>query len=232
MDKFVKYLEANDFIKIANIESPLIVHSVPGAGKSSLIRSFIAVSPFCEAFTHGVPDLPNLSGRYIKSYSRASESKADFKILDEYNCKTFEGHFDVLIGDPLQVSGESQQAHFIKLRSHRFGKSTCRLLNTLGFQVNSEKEDTVVFSDFYGERPEGTLIAVEPEVINYLNSHGLQPLGPCNIRGSTFKVVSFFHNKPLSELKSADLFVCLSRHSEKLILRSIVRESDEPETSS
>lgn len=219
MDILVKYLSKYNFIRIcASIRPPVVVHCVPGAGKSSLIREIILEDSRFVAFTCGIPDQPNLEGRWIQRLpEKLPEGK--FVLIDEYTLSNSEFNAFALFGDPLQSNHEVHfQANFICRFSHRFGLNTAALLNTLGFDIEASGEDQVQIEDIFSKDPEGQVVYFEEEVGKLLCAHGVKAKKTCEIVGQTFECVTFVtaENKPLSN--PTEVFQCITRHRKKLII--------------
>jgi hypothetical protein len=57
MDVLVKYLDKYKFKRVrSDLSVPVVIHSVPGAGKSSVIRDIIRADRRFEACTYGKAD--------------------------------------------------------------------------------------------------------------------------------------------------------------------------------
>ncbi|BAJ17498.1 triple gene block 1 [Lagenaria mild mosaic virus] len=221
MNLFIEMLKENGFERTGlPLSSPLVVHAVAGAGKTTLIRKYLASNPNSLAFTHGIPDRRNLENRYLREFD--SPVPGFFCILDEYPGGEYKEKWDVLIADPLQHENEPMSPHFIKATSHRFGKNTEDLLTGLGFNLIGLKEsDRVNISHIFGGPILGEVIALEPAARHLLLDHGLKPHCPRSVLGQEFTEVTVVSFKPLSQFKdSADLYIALTRHSETLHVRT------------
>ncbi|QOL02531.1 TGB1 [Rose virus B] len=224
MDIVLSELEAAGFLRVARINrGALVVHCVPGAGKSSLIRRLLERSTIFVAYTFGVPDPVNLTGRRILSASDFSPpSASDFILVDEYT----EGDWEslcprVIFGDPCQSIKvqTSLIADFVCNRTRRFGDSTCKLLRSFGFDIHSDLEDCVTIKSAVGSDYSGELIVGDKEAAEFATSHGADFKNFCSVRGSTFKEVTLltsFESIP-DELR-AQFYICLTRHQEKLTI--------------
>ena len=62
------------------------------------------------------------------------------------------------------------------------------------------------------------IICLEESVEDFLKWHCVEYKLPCQVRGATYDVVTFIHERPLEELVSPDLYVALTRHKTKLVL--------------
>nr|WCR76309.1 triple gene block protein 1 [American hop latent virus] len=219
MEIVLEIAEKFGFVRVSNkLSKPLVFHCVPGAGKSSLIRELLDASDCFRAYTFGACDRVNLSGKYIR---RAPWSDSDILgkllLVDEYT----EGTFDLSIafavfGDPLQSTRDNFcTPHFTCHLSRRFGQKTASLLRLLGYQIESTKEDVVLIEDIFKADPIGEVVCYEKEIYNLLCAHCVEFKTPDEIRGATFKNVTFI-TASSEPVDSKAAFICLTRHTEKL----------------
>nr|QIZ03184.1 triple gene block protein 1 [Grapevine virus T] len=219
MNNLISALELFGFSRVCEeIRHPLVIHSVPGGGKTSLIRSLIKLDSDFEAFTAGAPDTPNLEGRYIKPYSEGCASIEKLSILDEYlTVKSWEG-FDALFSDPYQNDKSPLVASYVSRKTKRFGKSTCEYLASYGFEVESEIEDSVVRGSPFTVKVEGQLICFGKAAVELASSHGAEFKLPCEVRGSTFDIVTLLKSEEPSPANKHLFYVGCTRHSKKLLV--------------
>nr|ALB35655.1 TGBp1 [Grapevine rupestris stem pitting-associated virus] len=219
MNNLVKALSAFEFVGVFRVlKFPVVVHSVPGSGKSSLIRELISEDEAFVAFTAGVPDSPNLIGRYIKPYAPGCAVQGKINILDEYLSVSDTSGFDVLFSDPYQNVSIPREAHFIKTKTCRFGTNTCKYLQSFGFNVCSDGVDKVVVGSPFELEVEGVLICFGKEAVDLAVAHNSDFKLPCEVRGSTFDVVTLLKSRdPTSEDKHW-FYVAATRHRSKLII--------------
>ncbi|NP_612809.1 25 kDa protein [Blueberry scorch virus] len=219
MDVLVKYLVKNNFERqSSNLTLPIVVHSVPGAGKSTLIRELITADPRFSALTFGKADPPNLRGAFIRSAFGATPYP-EFTLIDEYlEGEVLEGAFAVF-ADPLQGGpGIPLRAHFIKRISHRFGSQTSALLTSLGFEVEACGEDRVEIADIFKRDPVGVVLYHEKEIGVLLAAHSVEAYCIKEVRGQTFESVTFVTAESAPVLDRALSFQCLTRHRKTLLL--------------
>lgn len=191
---------------------PIVVHAVAGSGKTTIVRNLLQAHPTLTAVTFGTPDPVNLSGRRIS----APTSPAD--IVDEYLAGPAQPTAKLLLADPLQHKATPLRAHFTCNRTQRFGKETCKLLNTLGVDVLSSKEDEVVYANAFETDPEGTIIALGEDAVQLLSDHNADFLLPCQALGLTFDVVTVLTDAPLEEQDFTNRYIACSRHRDKLVI--------------
>lgn len=218
MDVLLKYLADYKFERlVSNITPPIVVHSVPGAGKSSLIRAVINKDSRFSAYTFGEEDPESITGVRIKAY-KPNCPKTEFVLIDEYLSGELPQGVFAVFADPLQGGpGQVLRAHFIKRESHRFGRCTAQLLRELNFDVTAEGEDVVQVADIYTIDPRDVVIYYEKEVGELLRNHSVEAFCVSEVRGRTFESVTFVtaSNSPIDRANS---FQCLTRHRSSLLI--------------
>lgn len=224
MDIVLGELERSNFTRVARVNrGALVVHCVPGAGKSSLIRRLLNSSTIFVAYTFGVADPVNLSGRRILPAKEYRDFGApSFVIVDEYT----EGDWEklnprVIFGDPCQSASETNNliADFICTKTLRFGKNTCELLRSFGFTIESDLEDEVIIKRAVGAEVVGELIVTDCEAATYAESHGVEYKDVCAVRGSTFPEVTLLTSQEsIPSVSRANFYLCLTRHQRKLTI--------------
>nr|AYQ96164.1 triple gene block 1 protein [Grapevine virus T] len=219
MNNLISALELFGFDRVSEeISRPLVIHSVPGGGKTSLIRSLIKLDGDFEAFTAGVSDTPNLEGRYIKSYFKGCASAGKLSILDEYlTAENWEG-FEVLFSDPYQNNKNPLVASYVSRKTRRFGRATCEYLAGYGFEIESDIEDLVVRGSPFEVKVEGQLVCFGKAAVELALSHGADFKLPCEVRGSTFDVVTLLKSEEPSIENKHLFYVGCTRHKEKLLI--------------
>ncbi|AXN92353.1 triple gene block protein 1 [Panax ginseng flexivirus 1] len=219
MNNLLAALDLYNFECVSDkLSFPLVIHCVPGGGKTSLIRDLIKIDSNFVAFTAGEPDIPNLEGKYIKRYSKDCAVKGKLNILDEYLTAEDWTGFSVLFSDPFQNVKAPLEAHFVGSRSRRFGKETCKYLRNRGFEVNSTSEDTVVIGSPFEVKTEGQLICFGKGAIDLAVSHSASFKLPCEVRGSTFEVVTVLKSEEPNSENLHLFYIALTRHKHKLII--------------
>nr|UVK69165.1 triple gene block 1 [Grapevine rupestris stem pitting-associated virus] len=219
MNNLVKALSTFEFVGVFSVlKFPVVIHSVPGSGKSSLIRELISEDEKFVAFTAGVPDSPNLTGRYIKPYSPGCVVKGKVNILDEYLSVPDVSGFDVLFSDPYQNISIPREAHFIKYKTCRFGVNTCKYLSSFGFEVSSDRLDDVIVGSPFTLDVEGVLICFGKEAVDLAAAHKSEFKLPCEVRGSTFNVVTLLKSRDPTPEDRHWFYIAATRHRNKLII--------------
>lgn len=219
MDILVKYLCKYSFVRLrSSLELPVVIHSVPGSGKSSLIREIVREDRRFGAITYGEPDTVDLTGRQIQSAN--DTPTCEFLLVDEYlNGPWIEKAFAVF-ADPLQGGTIAPRpADFVCKISRRFGRCTALLLQELGFDVQATGEDTVQICDIYQVDPRDIIIFYEADVATLLARHGVQAFCVKELRGKTFESVTFVTSSShISADARADVFQALTRHRSRLLV--------------
>ncbi|BCW02931.1 TGB1 protein [Wheat virus Q] len=220
MNSLVELLVAGGFERQEVVERDfIVVHAPPGSGKSTVLREFLKLEKDFTVVTFGKPDNPNLEGRYIRK-AEGFDTSSPF-IVDEYLSGPFLPGGIAYFSDPFQNSGDCLAADFISRRSHRFGGETCALLNSLGWCVESDLEDVVIFGDSTLVDPEGLVLAVDTEVRDFVEDHGVDCLLPCAARGLETEVVTVYLLTGWRDLVDWRTYVCLTRHRKKLLILEI-----------
>nr|ACV31389.1 triple gene block protein 1 [Ligustrum necrotic ringspot virus] len=217
MDVLVSVLAKYKFERLScSISPPIVVHSVPGAGKSSLIREIIQKDSRFQAYTYGEADPEHLSEFGIQKFSESLSG--EFILLDEYLGGPVPDGVFAVFADPLQGGpGRPLRAHFIKKVSHRFGRATAQLLRDLNFEVEATNDDVVQVSGLYETDPRDTIIYCETEIGNLLKAHSVEAYCVSEIRGKTFESVTFVTSEN-SPRDRALAFQCLTRHRKSLLI--------------
>lgn len=213
MDVFIRKLSDLKFSRVqSSVRPPIVIHCVPGAGKSSCIRSLIREDSRFIAFTLGVPDSPHISGTYIRALPD-SLPQDKFVLLDEYTLGESipQGVFAVF-GDPCQSpTGFCLPADFLGKVSKRFGVNTAALLRSFNFEVEATGEDEVIIEDIFSGELVGTVIYHEEEIGCLLARHSVEASSISDIQGKTFDIVTFVTACNAPEDRVRD-FQCLTRH--------------------
>jgi hypothetical protein len=219
MDVLVDLLNKYNFERLVNhLTLPIVIHSVPGAGKTTLIRELISIDSRFSAYTYGKADEPNITGAYIRPAS-GELIEGEFVVFDEYIAGRHPSWAFAVFADPSQGgSGSVLRAQFVKRESHRFGSNTSSLLRELRFDITASGEDSVEVADIYSKDPEGVVLYHERAVGDLLRAHGVESYCVQEIRGQTFETVTFItaENSPVSDRTLS--FQCLSRHRKRLLI--------------
>nr|QGN03514.1 triple gene block protein 1 [Cole latent virus] len=217
MDVLVNLLVEFSFIRHhSRLELPIVVHCVPGAGKTTLIRKLIAQDSRFVAFTAGVADQPNLSGNWIRKWAN-QDTSGKLLILDEYTHLEAIPEAFAVFGDPIQSrAGTVLPADFSCKISRRFGSSTAGLLRELGWDVEATGLDVVQVSDIFSAEPSGVVLYFEEEIGCLLRRHCVEALHLSEVTGKTFRSVTFItsENSPVIDPPAA--YQCLTRHTVSL----------------
>mgnify|MGYP002062225605 CR=1 FL=1 len=200
----------------SRLELPIVVHCVPGAGKTTLIRKLIEQDSRFVAYTAGVADQPNLSGNWIRKWE-GQVTSGKLLIIDEYtHLKTLPEAFAVF-GDPIQSgAGVVLPADFSCNISKRFGSATAGLLRELGWDVEASGQDVVQVSDIFTAEPSGVIVYFEEEVGCLLRRHCVEAHHISEITGKTYKAVTFVTSENSPTLDPPAAFQCLTRHATSL----------------
>lgn len=210
----------DSFICVSSSNKPIVINCVPGSGKSHFIRSLISGDSRFRAYTGGVPDFQNLTGRYLRRFEESVDQQF-INILDEYQAvdPVHYSKFAAIFGDPLQEIPKSiyPQASFVGNVTKRFGKETVLYLNKLGVDITSEREDKLDIEYIFSGKIVGVVIAFEEEVLKLLSSHGCPFRRPQEVRGETFDRVTFVcTGRRATECERHLVYIALTRHRDQL----------------
>nr|BCW02936.1 TGB1 protein [Wheat virus Q] len=220
MNTLVELLVAGGFEKQGSLAKGfIVVHAPPGSGKSTILREFLKLEEDFSVVTFGKPDNPNLEGRYIQKAEDFDTSRPF--IVDEYLSGPFLEGGIAYFSDPFQNSGDCLVADYISRKSYRFGANTCHLLSELGWCVESSLQDVVIFGSSTEVDPEGLVLAVDTEVRDFVEGHGVDCLLPCAARGLETEIVTVYLVAGWRSRVSWQLYVCLTRHRRKLLILEI-----------
>nr|WLS55767.1 triple gene block protein 1 [Blackberry calico virus] len=204
---------------------PLVVHGVPGSGKSRLVRSLIqqvdAVARTC-----GAPYGASLTTPGVLQIHEPVPDTCSQRILDEYQLATPEEclPFNVLVGDPFQGTLR-KTPHYVKEQSHRVPSPIAQHLRQEGFQITSSKPGCLIVSGPYHTALSGELLKVTlflhlGQVSKRLtHSHGICSKHPTEVQGLEFKTVAFVYHSS-EKTRASDFFVGCTRATDTLILIS------------
>lgn len=220
MDLLVDLLNKYSFTRVnSKLSAPVVVHCVPGAGKTSLIRELIKLDSRFVAYTAGLEDEPHLSGRWIRKFNGVVDDNK-FVILDEYTLLTdLPSGLFAIFGDPIQsCTGVVQSADFVCNISRRFGKSTALFLRELGFDVVAEGADQVEVANIYKVDPIEQVVYFEQEVGCLLRLHQVDCKHYTEIVGQTFEKVTFVSGESNLRANRVEAYQCMTRHRSKLLI--------------
>nr|DAZ85794.1 TPA_asm: triple gene block protein 1 [Cardamom virus X] len=191
---------------------PVVVHTVAGAGKTTVVREILHNQPNLVACTYGVPDPPTLTGLRILGPTDHAD------IVDEYPAATSTFGARLLLADPLQHRGITHPAHYVSSHTYRFGQETCSLLASFGIHCTSDRTDKVTHSDPYTVDPVGQIIAIGAGAEELLQRHHLEYLKPCQTLGLTFEEVTILSDQDLEDVDPVTRYIAVTRHREKLLI--------------
>nr|QYF50168.1 MAG: putative helicase [Yunnan alphaflexivirus] len=203
---------------------PIVVHGVPGCGKSTLIKSLIKHRTV-SARTLGAPYGCNLLTNGVTTHLVSSPQLSnEVTILDEYQLgdASVSAGFTLLFGDPFQ--GTFRKApHYIKELSHRVPRPIADFLVTRGYQIRGEREGSLTTKNPYnsqqGNPTAGTLLHLGRISQSLTHSHGLCSKHPTEVAGLEFDTVTVvYHSSEIADREA--FFVACTRPTSTLVLIS------------
>ncbi|AAZ15107.1 triple gene block 1 protein [Hippeastrum latent virus] len=218
MDILLEKLNSVGFVRIASrLRAPLVVHCVPGAGKSTLIRELLIEHTCFKAYTGGSPGVPELSGRFVRPISEFTEGEENV-LIDEYTlCPSIPAGTLAVFGDPCQPGIDHKlTAHFICKDSKRFGSQTSEFLCKLGFEISAKGQDEVVVQELFDSEPRGVIVFLHKEVECLLRAHSAEGFSCQQVQGKTFDEVCFISAEPFEAARAKEHYICLTRHRKRL----------------
>nr|UZG77119.1 triple gene block protein 1 [Cowpea mild mottle virus] len=223
MNELLTLLSKYNFTRLGHkLGDPIIINCVPGAGKSTLIRELLDTNDCFAAYSTVKADPPNLTGRRIEKLPSDLPS-GKLIILDEYqNLSTIPSGIFAAFGDPLQTYHPlNLEATTSFLASPTDLEKVLRSCSgSYNFEVETEKEDTVLIEDIFEGELEGQVVCFEEEVVKLLKSHSVEFLVPQTLQGLTFKSVTFVTTGSITEANQHFHLICLTRHSVSLKILS------------
>uniref|UniRef100_A0AAU7L256 Triple gene block 1 n=1 Tax=Hibiscus chlorotic speck associated virus 1 TaxID=3143942 RepID=A0AAU7L256_9VIRU len=201
---------------------PIVVHGVPGSGKTTVINLLIGKDPTISAISGGA-SIHNFDGSAI--HRRSREYIGNVKIVDEYPIfnDPIVDNSDIIFCDPFQHCSNTRKAHFISLKTKRFGSETSSLLKKFNLHIESQKVDKVFLGCCYQEDPEGQILAFEKDICDLLNKHRVEYKSPEDILGSNCDKVTFYTSKEQLTREDPDFwkfYICMTRHRNQLKILS------------
>lgn len=214
------------------LEEPIVIHGVPGCGKSTLIKTLITHQSVA-AYTLGIPYGKTLAHPGIQRPTDTCDNQeVETRILDEYQLglKADLEPFNILIGDPFQ-GHSTYRAHFVKTFSHRVPRPICEFLNSLGYDIQGDKEGSLKFLpvfQHYSKGPKGVIIHLGPISCQLTQTYRVPSKTPSEVQGLEFKEVTLvFHSSELPGNSEA-FFIAATRASECL---NIITDQAPPQLS-
>lgn len=202
---------------------PLIIHGVPGCGKSTFIKSLLSNADV-QARTIGPPYGRSLTTAGVTTYQPHEHLTCSIRILDEYqHLPEAPTAFNVLVGDPFQ-GVQQLNPHYFKELSHRVPRPITSFLTSRDYQISGELPGKLVTSSPFSCPAElflesDCILHLGPVSRDLTQQHSLATKCPKEVVGLEFdKVALIYHS---SELQNrSDFYIACTRAKQQLFLLS------------
>lgn len=199
---------------------PVVIHGVPGCGKSTFIKAALA-NPNAVARTLGAPYGDSLATEGVRTHSPNESFTQPLRILDEYQLgeRSTTSKYNLLFGDPYQGPFRLPP-HFIKSVSHRVPRPVANFLRSRGFNLESETPGVLITAHPF--HPDSATQILSSDKTFHLgtsskqlcSSHLVNSYCPSELAGSEFQRVALVYHSTELKNKTAFYVACTrTRHT-------------------
>lgn len=205
---------------------PLVIHGVPGCGKSTIIKTLLA-DINTTARTCGTAYGATLQhSGVLPVQDHPVAPSIDRRILDEYQLADTRiiATFNVLFGDPYQGHFRLPP-HYVKSLSHRVPQVVCKFLQTRGFDITGERTGRLTTANPYSPQLkttdwlQHTILHLGPASAALTHSHAICSRGPTEVQGLEFEQVAVVYHSS-EKAQAVAFYVGCTRSSNSLTLIS------------